>query len=103
MPVIRTEVRRVLHAAYPQALPWGRTNRSQHAAFQALWLQYDHVIPHARGGSNAQENLVVACAACNFGRMNYTLAEVGFAPLATDFDKDREWDGLERMLDDPWL
>ncbi|MGE4195200.1 MAG: hypothetical protein AB7E51_17585 [Pseudodesulfovibrio sp.] len=43
LPVIRPEVRKRLHNFYPDALPWGRTNDSQHAAFQAMWLQYDHI------------------------------------------------------------
>ena len=98
IPVIRPEVRTALHCAYPEALPWGRTNNDQHAAFQVMWLQYDHVVPHARGGTNEQANLIVACAACNFGRMNYTLAEVGFAPLG-DLEVIRSgWDGLERVM-----
>lgn len=99
MPVIRAEVRQHLHRAYPDALPWGRRNSEQHAAFQVLWLQYDHLIPHARGGSNDLENMLIACAACNFGRMNFTLAEVGFAEPATAvMGNVTRWDGLESVL-----
>ncbi len=69
-PVIRVEVRRKLHKLFPEALPWGRTNLEQHAAFQALWMQFDHVIPHARGGRNDLGNVIITCAPCNFARMN---------------------------------
>jgi len=98
LPLIRQEVRSYLHRYYPDALPWGRTNISQHATFQALWVQYDHVLPHARGGSNDLQNMVIACAACNFGRMNYTLEEVGIADprLYSPFESD--WNGLEDVL-----
>ena len=98
LPVIRPEVRKLLHKTYPDALPWGRTNDSQHAAFQAMWLQYDHIVPHARGGNNDLDNLVITCAGCNFCRMNYLLEEVRVVdpfkrePLVTD------WDGLERVM-----
>jgi hypothetical protein len=98
MPVIRREVRQHLGNAYPGALPWGERNTDQHPAFQVMWLQYDHLLPHARGGTNDIENMMVACAACNFGRMNFTLEEVGFAPLGPSTAITSFWDGLERVL-----
>jgi hypothetical protein len=96
--VIRSEVRQFLKIAYPDVLHWGNRNIDQHAAFQVMWLQYDHLLPHARGGSNDLENMLIACASCNFGRMNYTLEEVGFAPLGVSPDIASPWDGLERVL-----
>lgn len=101
IPVIREEVRKYLRACYPEALRWGTRNVDQHAGFQALWLQYDHVLPHARGGSNAIDNMLVACAACNYGRMDYTLEEVGFAPINSVEPVRSCWDGLERVLPSP--
>lgn len=98
VPVIRKEVRVHLHALYPEALPWGRTNTSQHAAFQALWAQYDHIVPHARGGTNAPENMVITCAACNFGRMDFTLEEVGLQDPRTRAPNRTIWSGLEYVL-----
>lgn len=97
IPVIRAEVRKIAVRLYPDVVTWGRTNSSQHAAFQALWAQYDHVIPHSCGGTNDLENLVVTCAACNFGKMSYRLEELqlldprDFAPVQS------MWDGLERL------
>jgi 5-methylcytosine-specific restriction endonuclease McrA len=97
LPVIRTEVRKKIAAAYPDAVPWGRTNLSQHAAFQAMWAQYDHLVPHSRGGDNSAENMVVTCAPCNFGRMDYLLDEVDLDhPFARDAVVS-PWDGLERF------
>lgn len=98
IPVIRREVREFFRRQYPDVRIWGSGNANQHAAFQALWVQYDHALPHALGGDNEFENLLITCAACNYGRMQYTFAEVGLLnPL------DREpirslWDGLERVL-----
>jgi len=51
IPVIRAEVRQRIAKAYPNALSWGRRNVEQHAAFQAMWTQYDHVLPHSKGGA----------------------------------------------------
>jgi hypothetical protein len=42
---------------------WGSTNASQYAGFQALWAQYDHVLPDAYGSTNDLDNQVVSCAA----------------------------------------
>lgn len=98
VPVIRPEVRKLAVLLYPSAVTWGKTNVSQHAGFQALWAQYDHVVPHSCGGTNELENLVVTCAGCNFGKMSYRLEELalfdprGFAPVQST------WDGLERFL-----
>jgi hypothetical protein len=98
LPVIRPEIRKLLHKAYPDALPWGRANDSQHAAFQAMWLQYDHIVPHARGGNNDLENLVITCAGCNFCRMNYLLEEVGINDPFDHEPIESNWDGLERVM-----
>ncbi len=97
IPVIRTEIRDRLRKEYPDALPWGRTNPEQHAAFQALWLQYDHLLPHARGGNNDVENVVITCAPCNYARGGYTLEEVGLADPRLREPVRSTWDGLERF------
>lgn len=97
VPVIRPQVRVRMASAYPTTARWGRKEFEQHSAFQAMWAQYDHVVPHAMGGTNDLENIVLTCAACNFGRGAYSLEEVGVSdprkrsPLAT------LWDGLERF------
>ncbi len=95
IPVIQPEVRQRVHRAYPEAVPWGSTNASQHAAFQAMWLQYDHILPHARGGDSSLANIAITCAPCNFGRNNYTLAEVCLADPRDRPVPTTDWNGLE--------
>ena len=73
------------------------TNATQHAAFQALWLQYDHLVPHARGGTNAPNNMLITCAPCNYGRWHLTIAEVGLADPRERAPVRSPWDGLERF------
>jgi hypothetical protein len=97
IPVIRREVRERIRKPYSNALMWGRRNPEQHAAFQAMWAQYDHLLPHAKGGSNDLENIVVTCAPCNFGRMCYSLEEVGLADPRSRAPIRSDWDGLERF------
>jgi hypothetical protein len=98
IPVIRTEVREYFRKQYPKLKIWAAGNANQHAGLQALWVQYDHIVPHALGGTNDFENLVITCAACNYGRMHYTFAEVGLQnPLLHDPVLSL-WDGLERVF-----
>ena len=102
LPVIRPAVRDLIRRAYPDVLGWGSTNPSQHAAFQCLWLQFDHVLPNSRGGPSTVENVVVTCAPRNFGRMEATLEEARLVdPLARPTPRNwagfDSWDGLERF------
>ena len=98
IPVIRAEVRNLLRKIYPRAIPWEGTTATQHAGFQCLWLQYDHVVPHSAGGENTLENLVITCAACNFGKMNYTIDELGLLDPRDFPPVQSTWDGLERVI-----
>jgi hypothetical protein len=98
IPVIRKQVRQRLRKLYPELQIWGRSNQEQHAALQCMWAQYDHLIPHSRGGENTLPNLVITCAPCNYGRMQYTLEE---ANLSNPLDKPPRmgtWGGLEHLL-----
>ena len=88
----------LLKTLYPQVMQWGRKNIEQHAAFQAMWLQYDHVLPHSRGGNNDLDNIVITCAPCNFGRMDRLLEEVGLQDPRNREPVRSNWDGLERLL-----
>lgn len=97
IPLIRMEVRKRIKEAYPEALSWGATNITQHAAFQAMWLQYDHLLPHARGGDSDLDNVVLTCAPCNYGRWHYTVEEVGLIDPRKREPIQSVWDGLERF------
>jgi HNH endonuclease len=97
IPVIHPDIRKYLHKLYPEAIPWGKSNATQHAGFQCLWLQYDHVVPHSAGGENTLDNLVITCSACNYGKMNYTLEELGLMDPRGFPAIQSQWDGLERV------
>jgi 5-methylcytosine-specific restriction endonuclease McrA len=97
IPVIRGEIRKQIRAVFPEALPWGAANIEQHAAFQAMWVQYDHLVPHASSGTNDIENIVITCGPCNFGRMHYSLEEVGLVDPRTREPVRSSWNGLEQF------
>jgi hypothetical protein len=99
VPVVDRSVRTRIRAAYPSALRWGGKNVEQHAAFQCMWLQYDHVLPHSRGGESLFGNVVITCAPCNYGRAELTLEEVGLmdpriALVPPSWDGANKWNGL---------
>jgi hypothetical protein len=95
MPVIRREIRTLIRAKYPAALRWGNKDAEHHTAFMVMWAQYDHVVPHAYGGTNDLANIVLACAACNFGRAAYTLEQVGVSDPRLRNPVRGFWNGLE--------
>ncbi len=98
VPVIRKEIRSAIKDVYPEALQWGSKNTEQHPAFQAMWLQYDHLLPHARGGNNDLDNIVITCAPCNYGRTDSLIEEVGLLNPFSHPPVQSSWDGLERFL-----
>ncbi len=97
IPVIRSEVRDKIRKLYPKALRWGKKNKERHAAFQCLWLTYEHVIPFSQGGDSSFENMIISCQACNCGKGNATLEELGlYNPKKFKIVKT-EWGGLENF------
>lgn len=99
VPLIRSAVPRALQASYPDLLIW-RSNRNadQHAAFQLMWMQFDHVVPHSRGGRTDIENIVVTCAPCNYGKGDWMLEELGLIDPRLSPGVQTSWDGLERIF-----
>ena len=98
VPVIRKVVREYFRKSYPELALWGRRNIEQHAAFQAMWAQYDHVVPHSTGGKNELGNIIVTCAPCNFAKMDFTLEDCGLMDPRLRDPCASSWDGLEQVL-----
>lgn len=99
VPLIRSAVPKKLRAFYPDLRIWGSINADMHAAFQLMWMQFDHVVPHNRGGRTDIENVVVTCAPCNYGKGKFMLEELGLIdPRLHPRAPKTSWDGLERVL-----
>jgi 5-methylcytosine-specific restriction endonuclease McrA len=63
-----------------------------------MWLQFDHLLPHQRGGDSSAESVVITCAPCNFGRMDRTLEEVGLDDPRLRPVDPVAWNGLTDLL-----
>jgi len=98
IPLISGRVRKAMNREYPSAARWGRKNKEQHSALQAMWLQFDHVLPHSRGGDNSLDNILVTCAPCNYGRMDYTLDELNLEDPRSRKRISSNWTGLVDFL-----
>ena len=96
--VISPKARKLLVEMFPSVARWGRVNRDKHYALSALTATLDHILPHSRGGTNEEGNLVAACGMCQFGRGHWTLEEVGFTDPREWQPIVDSWDGLTRLL-----
>jgi hypothetical protein len=99
--VVSKQGRTCLVAALPEVFRWGSKNSEIHPALIALSATADHVVPHARGGTNEFDNLVTACWPCNFGRNNWLLEEVGLHDPRSRPPIVDGWDGLIRLAKQP--
>ncbi len=97
--IISLEAIKLLDTIFPDEVRWrAKPYRNRNAAFNVMASSLDHIVPHSRGGGNDPQNLVAACGGCQFGRMQYTLEEVGFTDPRTRPPVHDSWDGLERLL-----
>lgn len=98
IPVIEASTRKIACRIFPNAIPWIDGDEArQHAAFQCFWFQYDHVVPYSHGGSSSEENIVVTCALCNYGKDQYTLRQLGISDPRLRAPEPNSWDGLKRL------
>ncbi len=95
IPVVRANVRKRIQQEYPSAIPWGTRNVDMHAALLCMWAQYDHLVPHSRGGTSEFDNVVLTCGPCNWDRGEATLEEVGIVHPDNHEPRRGDWDGLE--------
>jgi hypothetical protein len=65
---------------------------------QETTLEIDHVVPIARGGSNAEDNLVTACAECNMGKGIQRLFSMPLMIKARFYLEDSESDRTGYMV-----
>lgn len=73
------------------------TNAQQHGVVHAFKIVADHVVPHACGGRKSLENLS-ACPACNYGKYNFRLEQLGMEDPRSRPPANNDWDGLCSLI-----
>lgn len=98
IPVVHADIRKIAAKLYPASVGWNNRDASkQHAGFQCLWLQFDHVEPHSHGGRSSTENVVISCALCNFGKDRFTLRQLHVEDPRLREPEHTGYDGLELL------
>jgi hypothetical protein len=98
--IVSLDAIKILDSIFPQEVRWkAKPYANRNVAFNVLASSLDHIVPHSRGGNNDPHNLVGACGSCQFGRMQYTLEEVGFTDPRDRTPVKDNWDGLERLVE----
>lgn len=72
----------------------GGTNRTTHGIIHLTWPVADHVLPWNKGGQTNMENLVSACATCNYGKDGYTIEQLGIEDPLARKPTNGNWSGL---------
>lgn len=99
LPTISKEAREALHRLLgPGVVRWGGTDAERHGTALAAWTQYDHVQPIALGGADDEANLVTSCGCCNYGKDQYSLAELGLDDPRDVPPVESDWDGLVSLV-----
>lgn len=79
---------------YPDVVGWKGPEVRKHALLRVVAAQFDHLLPHSRGGRTTLDNMVMTCAPCNYGRGSWTLEECRLNdPLSRPVVR-ADWDGL---------
>jgi len=82
-----------------EILPLGGTNANRSGYSLMFYATLDHVFPHSLGGRTDEGNLVTCCWSCNYGKMNYTLEQLGLVdPFSRPPISEPEWSGLTDYL-----
>jgi 5-methylcytosine-specific restriction endonuclease McrA len=99
LPTIHEDARIALQRVLgDDVIPWGRRNASKHGIAFTARTEYDHVQPASLGGTDDEENLVTACAGCNYGKDRYTLAELGLVDPRSCEISPSNWNGLTSLV-----
>ena len=102
IPLIQGNIAAYLKKFYPMVIRWHIKlgNHQKHAAFQAMQLVQNRVIPRSKGGTKSLDNLVISCAPCAYGRGEALPVDKGLiSPVPQHGPSIKsDWDGLTRIL-----
>ena len=96
---LEPEVMHQLSRAFPSEFPTHPNWKldSTHIAYWTHTASIEHVVPLARGGSNARQNLRTACYLCQDAKSDILLDELGWS-LRGQSESEVSWMGLHDRL-----
>lgn len=89
----RDTVDRVI-SVYPDQTRWHLPEKEKHSLLRSLQVQYDHIIPHSRGGRTDPSNLILTCAPCNYGRSWWSFEDCRLIDPRSRLPKRSDWNGM---------
>lgn len=72
----------------------GAKNLEIHGIILLTWPIADHVVPWKLGGRTDLSNLVAACYSCNYGKLHFTVEQLGIENPFTRPPVNDGWNGL---------
>lgn len=92
------EARKIRRRFGHENFQMSQDNDIAHGTLRAFYNSFDHVVPRSRGGQNTVHNIVTACYACNFGKDNFTLHQLGLDDPRQHSPVDSSHDGFVSLL-----
>ncbi len=96
--IYTSEARKIWRRFGLENFQMSQDNDIAHGTLRAFYNSFDHVVPRSRGGQNTADNIVTACYACNFGKDNYTLYQLGLDDPRQNPPVDSSHDGFVSLL-----
>ncbi len=76
----------------------GSSNWDYHGVWIITVMTLDHIDPISTSGCDDDDNLATSCYACNFGKYDYSITELGLEPPRTGVVTTDEWVGLRDIV-----
>jgi 5-methylcytosine-specific restriction endonuclease McrA len=96
--IYASEARRIRKRFGAENFQMSQDNDIAHGTLRAFYNSFDHVVPRSRGGQNTADNIVTACYACNFGKDNFTVDQLGLDDPRQNPPVDSAHDGFVSLL-----
>lgn len=94
---VHLHVIKALSVLMPDVLPYhpNRWNRiDTHGLVQTASTSFEHITPVALGGNNDKDNVVTACACCNYSKYHAPIEQLGWDITPEPDPHSDTWDGL---------
>ena len=93
-PMVLRILSECMQDEFPYDSHWNM--KTTHIAYYQLYPSFDHIRPHARGGTNEKDNLVCTSFLRNMAKGGFTIEELGWKVQPEG--NHNEWDGMTKWF-----